>query len=232
MCTVIHPGSLSAAKVFRSHIFPGASDSEAINPAFAGLGSTGTSKFIDEIVNLIDSRRLRSGDLAMRYIYECRQCGREISRTAHVCRHCGYRGTSLFSIVLAATIALIGIAAIVNSNQPSVQAPVSIVNADQAPDTNKTSTKSGIEPARQLRKTFAAQFDRKMLEARIESTTKTYGPEDTALLITDSLAGQIRAKKIAAALDFDLLNKLGFKKVVYTNGFEGEIGTTFTWGIP
>ena len=165
-------------------------------------------------------------------IYECRQCGREISRTARVCRHCGYRGTSLVSIMLAATIALIGIAAILNSNQPSVQAPVSIVNADQAPDTNKTSTKSGIEPARQLRKTFAAQFDRKMFEAHLESTTKTYGAEDTTLFITDALAGQIRAKKMAAALDFDLLNKLGFKKVVYTNGFEGEIGTTFTWGIP
>src|SRR5258706_436959 len=95
-------------------------------------------------------------------IYECRQCGREISRTARVCRHCGYRGTSLVSIMLAATIALIGIAAILNSNQPSVQAPVSIVNADQAPDTNKTSTKSGIEPARQLRKTFAAQFEKKI----------------------------------------------------------------------
>jgi hypothetical protein len=168
----------------------------------------------------------------MRYIYECRQCGREISRTAHVCQHCGYRGTSLFSIALAATIALIGIAAIVNSNQPNVQAPAPIVNAGQAPDTNKPSTKSAIEPARQLRKTFAAQFDRRMLEARMESTTKTLGPEDTALLITDSLAGRVRARKIADALDFELLNKLGFKKVVYTNGFEGEIGTTFTWGVP
>jgi hypothetical protein len=167
----------------------------------------------------------------MCYIYECPQCGREISRKARVCRHCGYRGTSLFSIALAATIALLGIAAILNSNRPNLQAPVPSVNASQTPDTNKPSTKSEIEPAR-LRKTFAAQFDRKMFEARIESRTKTYGPEDTALLITDSLAGQIRAKKIAHALDFELLNKLGFKKVVYTNGFEGEIGTTFTWGIP
>jgi hypothetical protein len=167
----------------------------------------------------------------MRYIYECPQCGREISRTARVCGHCGYRGTSLFSIVLAATIALLGIAATLNSNPPNVQAPVPIVNASQAPDANKSSTKSEIEPA-QLRKTFAHQFDRKMLEARIESRTKTYGPEDTALLITDSLAGQIRARKIVDALDFELLSKLGFKKIVYTNGFEGEIGTTFTWGIP
>ena len=168
----------------------------------------------------------------MSYIYECPQCGREISRTARVCRHCGYRGTSLFSIALAATIALLGIAAIINSNRPNVQAPVPFVNASQAPDTNTPSTKSKIETAQQLRKTFAHQFDRKMLEARIESTTKTYGPEDTALLITDSLAGQIRARKIVDALDFELLNKLGFKKVVYTNGFEGQIGTTFTWGIP
>jgi len=134
--------------------------------------------------------------------------------------------------MLAATIALIGIAAILNSNPPNVQAPVPIVNASQAPDANKPSTKSEIEPARQLRKTFAAQFDRKMFEAHLESTTKTYGAEDTALFITDALAGQIRAKKIAGALDFELLNKLGFKKVVYTNGFEGEIGTMFTWGIP
>jgi len=168
----------------------------------------------------------------MGYIYECQQCGREISRTVRVCRHCGYRGTSLFSIALAATIALLGIAAILNSNQPNVQAPVPIVNASQAPDANKPSTKSEIEPARQLRKTFAHQFDRKMLEAHIESRTNTFGPEDGTLLITDSLAGRGRAKKIASALDFELLNKLGFKKVVYTNGFEGEIGTMFTWGIP
>jgi zinc-ribbon domain len=168
----------------------------------------------------------------MSYIYECPQCGREISRTARVCGHCGYRGTSLFSIVLAATIALLGVAAILHSAQPNVQAPVPIVNASQAPDTNKPSTKSRIEPARQLRKSFAHQFDRKMLEARLESRTKTFGAEDATLLITDSLAGQIRARKIVDALDFELLNKLGFKKVVYTNGFEGEIGTTFTWGIP
>ena len=168
----------------------------------------------------------------MSYIYECRQCGREISRTAHICRHCGYRGISLVSIVLAATIALFGIAAILNSNEANVQTPIPIVNAGQAPDTNKPSTKSGIEPTRQLRKSFAHQFDRKMLEAHLESRTTTYGAEDTTLFITDALAGQVRAKKIADALDFKLLNNLGFKKVLYTNGIEGEIGTTFTWGIP
>jgi ribosomal protein L32 len=208
---------------------------EALDPASDRSGSTGTSKFIDEIVPLMESRRpsRASGPgISMSYIYECPQCGREISRTARVCGHCGYRGTSLFSIVLAATIALLGIAAIINSNRPNVQAPVPIANASQTPDTNKPSTKSRIETARQLRKSFAHQFDRKMFEARIESTTRTYGPEDTALLITDSLAGQVRARKIVNALDFELLNKLGFKKVVYTNGFEGEIGTTFTWGIP
>jgi len=168
----------------------------------------------------------------MRYVYECRHCGRQIARNAYVCRHCGYRSTSLFSIILASTVALLGIATMLAFNQQDAQAPVPIVSAAPTSAMNETSTKSAIERSRQLRKSFAAEFDRKMLEAHIESTTRTYGPDDTTLLINDALAGEARAKKVANALDFKLLNKLGFTKLVYTNGVEADLGTTFTWSIP
>ena len=168
----------------------------------------------------------------MRYVYDCRQCGRQIARNARVCRHCGHRYTSLHSIVLASTVALLGIATILAYSQQDEQRPIAIVDAAATPVISDISAKSEAERARQLRKSFAAEFDRKMLEAHIESTTRLYTPDDTTLLVNDALAGEARAKKVANALDFKLLNKLGFKKIVYTNGVETDLGTTFTWRIP
>lgn len=62
---------------------------------------------------------------------------------------------------------------------------------------------------------FAKRFDEKMLSAGIESQTFAEGPDATKLVISDVLAGRVRAKQLGDNLHFDALRALGFKTVVY-----------------
>ena len=82
-----------------------------------------------------------------------------------------------------------------------------------------------------LRKDYAAELDQRLLERRIESTTRTTGPDSTTLVITYVLAGRVSAHGLANNLDWNRLKELGFKKVYLTNGLEGELHQGFTWDV-
>lgn len=137
-------------------------------------------------------------------------------------------------MVLGVIVRLIAI----SSNSPTDAPAASTASAPAIPAIKTdASWPAGRQPtdaqlwAREVRKDYASRLDGKMLDAGIESTTKTSGPGDTTLLITDPLAGRVRAKVIANAMDFEHLKKLGFRKLVYTNGFEDELRTTFHWKV-
>lgn len=55
------------------------------------------------------------------------------------------------------------------------------------------------------------------------------GPDGTTLLITYALAGRVSANDLGKRLDFTRLHALGFKKVEFTNGMGGNLGTSFSW---
>lgn len=87
------------------------------------------------------------------------------------------------------------------------------------------------EEKRQARKDYAKKIDQGFIDAGIESTTNTFGPADTTLVIHDVLAGRVRANIIGKSLDFELLKKLGFKEVVYNNGFIDDLEVSFSWKV-
>jgi hypothetical protein len=92
-------------------------------------------------------------------------------------------------------------------------------------------TPESLEIERVARVEYAKRFDDKMLDAGIESTTVTKGPKNTTLYIQCALAGRATAHALGKKLDFDELKTYGFKKVYFTNGFEGEMHSGFTWNV-
>lgn len=84
---------------------------------------------------------------------------------------------------------------------------------------------------RSRRKAYAEEFDRNMIEHRIESTTKIGGPDSTTLEITCALASRVMANDVSKNLDWPLLKELGFRKVHLTNGFDGSLREGFTWDV-
>ncbi len=70
-----------------------------------------------------------------------------------------------------------------------------------------------------------------MLDAGIESTTTAIGPKKATLRIKYALTGRVAANTLSKKLDFNELHLRGFRKVVLTNGFEGDLGRTFTWKV-
>jgi len=92
-------------------------------------------------------------------------------------------------------------------------------------------TASEKKAQRDARKDFANAFDNKLLTAGIESRTRTAGQLNTTLVIEDILAGRVRAKALGDNLPFTSLRLLGFKKVIYTNGLDDELGVSFSWKV-
>ncbi len=71
---------------------------------------------------------------------------------------------------------------------------------------------------------YAATIDQLMLDAGIESTTTSIGPKKATLRIKYTLTGRVAANTLSKKLDFNELHLRGFRKVVLTNGFEGDLG--------
>lgn len=88
---------------------------------------------------------------------------------------------------------------------------------------------------KELRVQYAQIIDNATLDMGIESTTRATGPDRTTLYIKDVLAGRVGARAIERGLlsgqGLIALKALGFKKIVYTNGFESELGETYSWTI-
>ncbi|HVA16979.1 MAG TPA: hypothetical protein VMV59_04610 [Candidatus Dormibacteraeota bacterium] len=84
---------------------------------------------------------------------------------------------------------------------------------------------------RNARRIWAREVDSKLLDAGIESTTKTEGPRDTILVIQCALAGRVMEHQISST-DFPVAAEaLGFKKLILTNGFGDDLDETFTWDL-
>jgi hypothetical protein len=82
------------------------------------------------------------------------------------------------------------------------------------------------------RHTFATELDRQLLDMGIESKTYAVGKDATTLVIQDALAGRVRANQISQNTQLmSNLRVLGFKKLKYNNGFEGEMFTGFSWNL-
>jgi len=92
-------------------------------------------------------------------------------------------------------------------------------------------TPESLEIERVARVEYAKRFDQQMLDAGIESTTVANGPKNTTLYIKYALAGRATANALGEKLDFDELKTYGFKKVYFTNGFEGEMHVGVTWKV-
>lgn len=82
------------------------------------------------------------------------------------------------------------------------------------------------------RKDYAAELDTQLLEMGIESKTFAVGQDARTLVIQDALAGRVRASQITNNSDLMAkLRLLGFRKLKYNNGFEGEMFTGFEWDL-
>jgi hypothetical protein len=129
-----------------------------------------------------------------------------------------------FRILVVSGIALVivlMIAAGQNDSTPTPPAPV--VANPNAPDPYADTADN--------RAHYAATIDQSMLDSGIESTTTATGPKKTTLRIKYALTGRVAANTLSKKLDFNELHLRGFRKVVLTNGFDGELGQTFTWKV-
>lgn len=82
------------------------------------------------------------------------------------------------------------------------------------------------------RRQYAKIVDSQLLEAGIESETVTAKAGDVNLIIRDPLAGRVRMTAISKnSTLFENLRQLGFKKLIYTNGFEGDMYQGWTWDL-
>jgi hypothetical protein len=100
---------------------------------------------------------------------------------------------------------------------------------------DKQQAKQQAAQDKELRVQYAQIIDNATLDMGIESTTRATGPDRTTLYIKDVLAGRVGARAIERGLPsvpgLIALKALGFRKVIYTNGFESELGETYSWTI-
>lgn len=131
----------------------------------------------------------------------------------------------LFCIVMLVAIISAGL-----STHPSDIPPRTVLASPDAARAAAVSLAAALNTPK-ARIAYADNFDQQMLDAGIESTTKANGPKNTTLYIKYALAGRVTANQLGRKLDFGQLKQLGFKKVVFTNEFEGELGHSFTWTV-
>jgi hypothetical protein len=107
------------------------------------------------------------------------------------------------------------------------------VDASPAADTAAVQPIVNLSPKemKEARIRYAADVDKQMLDAGIESSTLAWGPDATTLQITYALAGRVAANELQKNLNFEELRTLGFKKVVLTNGLDDGAGNSFEWAV-
>lgn len=84
---------------------------------------------------------------------------------------------------------------------------------------------------REAREKYAITFDKKLIDAGIESRTIVWDRDETTLRVTYALTSRVTANEFGKKLDFDTLKALGFKKVILTNDFGGGMGMQFEWPV-
>ena len=171
-------------------------------------------------------------------MYKCK-CGNLVANNARFCPKCGHRFTSTPTLVIAWVLGIFGVLVVLlmivnsgsNSASNSVAAPPSPVAAARTPSKPKTPAQTAADEVA-ARKAYAQVIDQQLLESGIESKTFTKGAQAKTIVIQDALAGRVRANAIGKnSTMFDQLKALGFTRLNYTNGFEGDLYEGFTWDL-
>ncbi len=169
------------------------------------------------------------------------KCGNQVADNAKACPKCGHRFTGAFTKfvawVCAAFLGLMVLVGIIasHSDTPSVSSTSSAASPATPVSTTAPAPKPKPKtPAEMiaLRKGYAKILDQQLLTQGIESETYTMGPQSKTLVIKDTLAGRVRQNAIQQNSDlFENMQMLGFKKLLYTNGFEDDLNFGVSWNI-
>ena len=81
------------------------------------------------------------------------------------------------------------------------------------------------------RKAYATKLEQQFLEQRMDTTVRATGNKSTNLSIKWVLASRVTAHDLANAGLIDQAKLLGFKSVVFFNGFESELGERWSWDL-
>ena len=81
------------------------------------------------------------------------------------------------------------------------------------------------------RKAYATNLEKQFLEQRMDTTVRANGSKSTALSIKWVLASRVTAHDLANAGLIDQAKALGFKSVVFFNGFDSELGERWSWDL-
>jgi hypothetical protein len=159
------------------------------------------------------------------------KCGNQVANNAKACPQCGHRFTSGFvkflawSFLVVCVISFIGVLA--GTDSPSTQSAPVVAAAPPPPPKPKTPAELVA-----IRKAYAKVIDKQLLDMGIESKTYTSGAHAKTLVIEDALAGRVRQNSIQQnGKLFDNLRTLGFSRLEYTNGFEGDLSYDVVWTI-
>jgi hypothetical protein len=171
------------------------------------------------------------------------KCGNTVAKNAKFCPKCGHRFTSLSTTIVAWMFGIFGIFVILmmslahgapDSSHPNLTsastAPSPIKSAQPAA---KPKTAAQIAAGQiASRKAYAKVIDEQLLEMGIESKTFTQGAQAKTIVIQDALCGRVRANSLGKnSTMFDQLKALGFARLHYTNGFEGDLHEGFSWDL-
>ena len=128
-----------------------------------------------------------------------------------------------------------------NASVPGESKPVQQTGTTAvAPAPDKLTPKDFCEK----RDEYAQEADRRMLDAGIESTTTATSypfhesggscpkKNNTALVVTYAGADRVWAHTFENKVFLMELSVYGFKKLVLTNGFSGNLNETYTWSVP
>jgi hypothetical protein len=163
------------------------------------------------------------------------KCGNQVANNAKSCPKCGHRFTSGLVKVLAWFFGMVVLIAIVGAMFAANSNDVTPSSAPAAPVPASGSTKAKPPSPADLiaaRREYANVIDKQLLDMGIESKTYTDGAGATTLVISDALAGRVRENALQKndAL-FDQLHQLGFKRLKYTNDFDGDLYFGVEWKI-
>lgn len=81
------------------------------------------------------------------------------------------------------------------------------------------------------RKEYAKKLEQQFLEQRMDTTVTATGTKATTLSIKWVLASRVSAHDLANAGLVDQAKSLGFKSVVFFNGFESELAERWVWDL-
>jgi hypothetical protein len=160
------------------------------------------------------------------------KCGNQVADNAKACPQCGHRFTSGsvkflgWFLLVVFVLAVIGA---VNSPNTTQVSPPSVAAIPPPAPAPKTKTPAELIATR---KAYAKVIDQQLLDMGIESKTYTTGAQAKTLVIDDALAGRVRGNAIRQNDElFDNLRTLGFSRLEYINGFEGDLSYDVAWTI-